>query len=404
MTAGTLPGYHVITKPIGPICNLDCSYCFYLKKEDLYSNNRRWRMSPEVLESYIRQYIESQQVPEISFTWQGGEPTLLGVDFFRQVVKLQSRYADGKSISNAFQTNGVLLNPEWGEFLAEHSFLVGLSIDGPEDLHDKYRVDKGGKPSFLKVMKGLEVLRGHQVEFNTLTVVNRANSEQPERVYEFLKSIGSQVHQYIPLVERDERTKEIAERSVRPEDFGRFLIGVFDRWVQQDVGRTFVQLFEISLQSWLGLPAGLCFFRETCGASLAVEHNGDVYSCDHYVDGPNLLGNLMENPMESLVNSAQQRLFGQDKRDTLPGYCRDCDVRFACHGECPKNRFMTTPEGEAGLNYLCAGYKAYFHHVAPYMKFMATCLRRGMSPLPVMEMARVQMVDDRSLTQQGLGS
>ncbi len=388
MTSETLPGYHVITKPIGPICNLDCTYCFYLKKEDLYSGNRKWRMSPEVLESYVRQYIESQQVSEISFTWQGGEPTLLGVDFFRRVVELQRRYAGGKAISNAFQTNGVLLNEEWGEFLAENHFLVGLSIDGPEELHDRYRVDKGGKPSFAKVMKGLDVLLRHKAEFNTLTVVNRANSQQPVEVYEFLKSIGSRVHQYIPLVEREEATGEVAEWSVLPEDFGRFMIGIFDRWVRSDVGQTFVQLFEVSLQSWLGMPAGLCFFRETCGASLAVEHNGDVYSCDHFVDGPNLLGNLMENPMASLVNSPSQVDFGRAKRDTLPQFCRECDVRFACHGECPKNRFLTTPDGEPGLNYLCAGYKAYFHHVAPYMKFMAMCLRRGMSPLPVMEMAR----------------
>ncbi len=390
MSLDTLPGYHVITKPIGPICNLDCSYCFYLDKEKMYSGNRQWRMSPEVLENYIRQYIESQRVPEVSFTWQGGEPTLLGVDFFRRVVELQARYANGKQISNAFQTNGVLLNDEWGEFLAESGFLVGLSIDGPEDLHDRYRVDKGGKPSFAKVMKGLDVLLRHQVEFNTLTVVNRANSQHPERVYEFLKSIGSRVHQYIPLVERIEGSDEMAEWSVQPEDFGRFLISIFDEWVRNDVGQIYVQLFEVSLQSWLGMPAGLCFFRETCGASLAVEHNGDVYSCDHFVDGPNLLGNLMENPMESLVNSSAQVAFGKAKRDELPKMCRDCDVRFACHGECPKNRFLTTPDGEPGLNYLCAGYMAYFHHVAPYMKFMAMCLRRGLSPASVMEMARNQ--------------
>ena len=390
MSSEGLAGYHVITKPIGPICNLDCSYCFYLDKEKMYAGNRQWRMSPEVLESYIRQYIESQRVPEISFTWQGGEPTLLGVDYFRQVVELQSRYANGKTITNAFQTNGVLLNDEWGEFLAESGFLVGLSIDGPEELHDRYRVDKGGKPSFAKVMKGLDILLRHKVEFNTLTVVNRANSQHPERVYEFLKSIGSRVHQYIPLVERVEGSDEMAEWSVQPEDFGRFLVSIFDQWVRNDVGQIYVQLFEVSLQSWLGMPAGLCFFRETCGASLAVEHNGDVYSCDHFVDGPNLLGNLMENPMESLVNSSSQVAFGRAKRDELPRMCRECDVRFACHGECPKNRFLTTPDGEAGLNYLCAGYKSYFHHVAPYMKFMAMCIRRGLSPVSVMEMARLQ--------------
>lgn len=390
MSLETLPGYHIITKPIGPICNLDCSYCFYLKKEDLYAGNRNWRMSPEVLESYVRQYIESQKVQEVTFTWQGGEPTLLGIDFFRRAVELQHRYAGAKTISNAFQTNGVLLNDEWGEFFAENRFLIGLSIDGPEELHDRYRIDKGGKPSFAKVMRGLDVLLRHKVEFNTLTVVNRANSLHPEKVYDFLKSIGSRVHQYIPLVERDEATGEMAEWSVQAEDFGRFLIGIFDQWVKSDVGQTFVQLFEVSLQSWLGMPAGLCFFRETCGASLAVEHNGDVYACDHYVDPPNLLGNLMENPLEALVNSEPQKAFGRAKRDTLPTYCQQCDVRFACQGECPKNRFITTPDGEPGLNYLCAGYKAYFHHVAPYMKFMAMCLRRGMSPLPVMEMARRQ--------------
>ena len=388
MSRSALPGYHVITKPIGPLCNLDCSYCFYLKKEDLYSGNRQWKMSPEVLESYIQQYIESQQVSEVGFTWQGGEPTLLGVDFFRRVVELQRRFANGKTITNAFQTNGVLLNDEWGEFLAENSFLIGLSIDGPEELHDRYRVDKGGKPTFHKVKRGLDVLLRHAVEFNTLTVVNRANSQHPEDVYEFMKSLGSRVHQYIPLVERDEKSGELAPWSVLAEDFGRFMTGIFDRWVAQDVGKIFVQLFEVSLQSWLGIPAGLCFFRETCGAVLAVEHNGDVYSCDHFVNEPNLLGNLMDNPMAALVNSEPQAAFGMAKRDTLPQFCRDCDVRFACHGECPKNRFLTTPDGEPGLNYLCAGYKIYFHHIAPYMKFMANCLRRGMSPLPVMEMAR----------------
>lgn len=388
MSRSALPGYHVITKPIGPLCNLDCSYCFYLKKEDLYSGNRQWKMSPEVLESYIQQYIESQQVSEVGFTWQGGEPTLLGVDFFRRVVELQRRFANGKTITNAFQTNGVLLNDEWGEFLAENSFLIGLSIDGPEDLHDRYRVDKGGKPTFHKVKRGLDVLLRHGVEFNTLTVVNRANSQHPEDVYEFMKSLGSRVHQYIPLVERDENSGELAPWSVLPEDFGSFMTKIFDRWVAHDVGQIFVQLFEVSLQSWLGIPAGLCFFRETCGAVLAVEHNGDVYSCDHFVNEPNLLGNLMDNPMAALVNSEPQAAFGMAKRDTLPQFCRDCDVRFACHGECPKNRFLTTPDGEPGLNYLCAGYKIYFHHIAPYMKFMANCLRRGMSPLPVMEMAR----------------
>lgn len=395
MSRPTLPGYHIIAKPIGPLCNLDCSYCFYLKKEKLYPGKHNWRMQPEVLESYVRQYIESQSVPEIWFTWQGGEPTLLGLDFFRRAVELQQQYANGKQIRNAFQTNGVLLNDEWCEFFSEHEFLVGISIDGPEDLHDHYRVDKGGGPSFAKVLRGLKFLQKHKVEFNTLTVVNKRNSQEPLAVYRFLKEIGSTVLQFIPIVERDAEDGSLAEWTVDPDDYGQFLISIFDEWVKKDVGKTFVQLFEVALESWVGIPQSLCFFRETCGEALAVEHNGDVYSCDHFVEPDFRLGNLMEDPLGTLVNSDQQHEFGQAKRDALPEYCKQCEVRFACNGECPKNRFETTPDGDPGLNYLCRGYRSFYNHIDPYMKFMVACLKQRRSPAAVMEFAkaRAQVAD-----------
>ena len=388
-----------MTKPMGPLCNLDCKYCFYLEKEKLYPRDTNWAMPPEVLESFIRQHIESHSVPEVLFAWQGGEPTLLGVDYFRKVVELQKTYANGKVIKNAFQTNGVLLDDVWCEFFHQHQFLIGLSIDGPQPLHDHYRVDRGGQPSFKKVMRGLEALKRGKVEFNTLTVVNRANQDQGLEVYRFLKEIGSMVMQFIPLVDRltdepdplklvlPERSGSLAEWSVEPEAYGDFLCAIFDEWVRHDVGKHYVQLFDVSLEAWMGIPSSLCWFRDVCGAALALEHNGDLYSCDHYVYPENRLGNIMDEPLASLVNSERQRQFGQDKRDTLPGYCRECDVRFACHGECPKRRFAKTPNGEDGLNYLCAGYKRFFRHVDPYMRFMAAMLRRRQSPAHVMSLA-----------------
>jgi serine-type anaerobic sulfatase-maturating enzyme len=394
-----------MTKPVGPLCNLDCKYCFYLEKENLYPRKTDWRMPDDVLESYIRQYIEAQDGELISFAWQGGEPTLLGVDYFRRVVELQEKYANGKGIENAFQTNGVLLDDSWGEFLAENKFLVGLSIDGPRELHDFYRVDKGGQPSFDHVMRGRGFLKKHGVEFNTLTVVNRKNSRRPLEVYRFLKEIGSGFMQFIPIVERiaekpdshglvlpgpaHEGKAKVSEWSVDAQQFGKFLCAIFDEWVRQDVGRYFVQIFDVALESWLGIPQGLCVFRETCGSAMAIEHNGDLYSCDHYVYPEHRLGNIMEQPIESLVSSPQQRKFGLDKRDSLPRYCRECDVRFACNGECPKHRFIRTPDGEAGLNYLCAGYKLFFKHIDPCMRFMADQIRRQRAPANVMEWIRV---------------
>ncbi len=393
-----------MSKPVGPICNLDCKYCFYLEKENLYPGQSSWAMPDDVLETYVHQYIEAQPSPVVSFAWQGGEPTLLGVDFFRKVAQLQQRYADGKRIENAFQTNGILLDDAWGEFLAENHYLVGLSVDGPRELHDCYRVDKGGQPSFARVMRGLEVLKKHRVEFNTLTVVHRKNSRRPLEVYRFLKEAGSRFMQFIPIVERVaarpdaqglvligpsyQQESQVSEWSVEPLEFGRFLCAIFDEWVREDVGRTFVQMFDVALESWMGMGQSLCVFRETCGAALALEHNGDLYSCDHYVYPENRLGNILAEPLAALAASAQQRAFGEAKRDELPRYCRECEVRFACNGECPKHRFIRTPDGEAGLNYLCAGYKLFFKHVDPHMRFMAEELRHERPPANVMEWVR----------------
>ncbi len=392
--------FHVMAKPTGPICNLDCRYCFYLEKENLYGQKRDWAMPDPVLESYISQFITAQDTPVITFAWQGGEPTLLGVNFFRKVVAIQQRYANGKKIENAFQTNGVLLDDAWGEFLAENNFLIGISIDGPAELHDFYRVDKGGAPSFERVMRGLRYLKKHRVEFNALTVVNRRNSQHPLRVYRFLKGIGAQFMQFIPIVERvaksanpdglvliaprDPHIADVSDWSVEPRQYGFFLCEIFDEWVRKDVGQHYVQIFDVALESWMGLIPSLCVFRPTCGAAMALEHNGDLYSCDHYVYPENKLGNILEQPLQALVNSPQQRAFGLDKRDSLPRYCRECEVRFACNGECPKHRFISTPDGEPGLNYLCAGYKLFFKHIDPYMKFMANELRHQRPPANVM--------------------
>ncbi len=406
------PGFHVLAKPIGPICNLDCKYCFYLEKEVLYPQASKWAMREDVLESYIRQYIEAQPGEAVGFAWQGGEPTLLGVEYFRRVVELERKYAGGKRIGNAFQTNGVLLDDEWARFLKDENFLVGISIDGPRDLHDAYRVDKGGKPTFDRVMRGMEVLQRNGVEFNTLTTVNRANASAPLEVYRFLRANGSGFMQFIPIAERASQgatadglvlispqfqgAAEVTPWSVEPLQFGRFLCAIFDEWVRRDVGKCFVQLFDVCLEMWAGMEASLCIFRRQCGAAMAIEHTGDLYSCDHYVYPENRLGNIMERGLAELAHGGQQHAFGEAKETTLPRYCRECSVRFACNGECPKHRFATTPDGEPGLNYLCAGYKRFFEHVDPYMRFMAAELKAERPPANVMrwvaaEDARVAM-------------
>ena len=397
--------FHIMAKPHGAICNLDCTYCYYLEKENLYAGSGRdFRMSSEVLETYICQYIQSQPAQRVSFAWQGGEPTLLGIPFFERVVELQKKHAGGKAVDNAFQTNGTLLDDAWGEFLARHNFLIGISIDGPEEIHDAYRVDKGGKPTFARVMRGLGILKKHGVQFNTLTVINRKNSYFPKQVYRFLKEIGSKYLQFIPVVEQvakepnanglvllkpySRQPTVVSDWSVEPLQFGRFLQEIFDDWVTRDVGQIFVQVFDVALESWYGAPQSLCVFAPTCGSALALEHNGDLYSCDHFVYPDNRLGNIMQTAMTNLVNSSQQTRFGNAKETGLPSDCRQCDVRFACNGECPKHRFTQTASGEYGLNYLCAGYKHFFHHIDPYMRFMAEELRNDGAPARVMEWAR----------------
>jgi len=397
----TIEPFHIMAKPIGPICNLDCDYCFYLEKQNLYPQKSDFRMSIETLESFIKQYLESQPGNQVVFAWQGGEPTLLGVEYFRKVVEFQHKYGPDKQIENAFQTNGVLLDDDWCSFFRENKFLIGLSIDGPKEFQNRYRLNKGRMGSFNQVMKGLDYLKKYNVEFNTLTVVQKHNSYYPLEVYNFLKEIGSRFMQFIPIVERisSEPDKDglqliapdykndaqVSEWSVEAVQFGNFLSGIFDEWVHNDVGQYYVQIFDIALEAWSGMEPSLCVFQKTCGKAMAIEHNGDLYSCDHYVFPENKLGNIMDNLLASLVENKQQEKFGQDKLDTLPQYCKNCEVRFICNGECPKHRFNTTPVGEEGLNYLCAGYKQFFNHIDPYMHFMATELKNKRPPGNVME-------------------
>ncbi len=393
--SGAPPAFHLLAKPTGAACNLDCAYCFFLDKEVLYPGSK-FRMSETMLEQYIRQLIESHQTDAVNIAWQGGEPTLMGLDFFRRAMALVEKYRrPGMTFLHTIQTNGTLLDDEWADFFKEHDFLIGISLDGPRQLHDIYRLDKGGKPTFDKVMRGLRLLQKYGVEYNVLTTINRVNADYPLDVYRFLRDdAGTTWMQFIPVVERVnadgltlyQEGTTVSERSVLPEQFGRFLSTIFDEWVQHDVGSVFVQTFEATLRNWLGMPtSGMCVFNETCGTGLAIEHNGDLYSCDHFVEPNYLLGNIDKEHMIELVASPQQLKFGLDKRDSLPRYCLECDVRFACHGECPKNRFILTPDGESGLNYLCAGFKGFFHHVSFPMKIMSGLIRRGREAKEVME-------------------
>ncbi len=401
----TLPtAFHVMAKPIGPICNLDCTYCYYLEKKNLYRERKNFKMSEEVLEAYIRQMIEGQEVGEILFVWQGGEPTMMGLDFYEKAIELQKIYAGEKKISNSFQTNGTLLTADWCKFFKKHNFLVGISIDGPADLHDKYRKYRNGNPSYSQVMKGIKLLRRFQVEFNTLTVVNNINVKYPLEVYNFLKKIGSGFIQFIPIVERiaydvepDElalvapeysNEAKVSPWSVNPIKYGKFLSQIFDEWVLTDVGKYYVQIFDVTLANWVGAPPGLCVFGETCGFATALEHNGDLYACDHYVYEENFLGNILDTPIVKLIQLAEQKKFGYDKRDKLPTVCIMCEYRFACHGECPKNRVAKTAENQEGLNYLCEGLKHYFGHVHPFMDFMSEELKNKRPPANVMNWAK----------------
>jgi uncharacterized protein len=384
--------FHVLLKPRGAICNLDCKYCFFLSKERLFPGSQ-FRMSDAMLDDYTRQHMAAHDVPEVTFAWQGGEPTLMGLDFFKRAVELQQKYRKpGTRILNTIQTNATTLNDDWCRFFHEQQFLLGVSLDGPRALHDAYRVDKGGSPTFDRVMTGIALVKKHHVDFNILTTVNAANADHGLDVYRFLRDeVGAAFVQFIPIVERDNATgfqegEHVTERSVTGRQYGRFLIEVFDEWVRRDVGKVFVQLFDIALGVWLGEPSALCVFAETCGGALALEHNGDLFSCDHFVEPRHRLGNVTEKPLADLVGSPQQRQFGLNKRDTLPRYCRECEVRFICNGGCPKDRILTTPDGEPGLNYLCEGFKAFFTHIDRPMKIMANLIMHRRPPSEIMAM------------------
>jgi uncharacterized protein len=397
MTNDTIPPrIHVLAKPTGSTCNLQCAYCFYLKKEALYPGSR-FRMSDEVLENYISQLIASHRTDQVTVAWQGGEPTLMGVDFYRRAIALQEKHRrPGMTFENTLQTNGTLLNDEWCEFFRENNFLIGISIDGPRELHDTYRVNRAGEPTFDRVMRGLRLLQKHNVEYNILVTVNRLNADHPLEVYKFFRDeVQTSWLQFIPVIERlsegqvtaFQKGSTVSSRSVRPEQWGNFLTTIFDEWVRKDVGKIFVQTFEAAVRSWLNLlSSGMCIFDPTCGHGLALEHNGDLYACDHFVEPKYLLGNILQTLMTELAGSDRQKKFGRDKLDRLPRYCRDCEVRFACHGECPKNRFLTTPDGEPGLNYLCAGYKSFFNHADRSLKILAGLIQRRLPATKIMDL------------------
>jgi uncharacterized protein len=369
--------FQVFTKPIGSICNLDCHYCYYLKKEHLYPEGESFRMPDETLEEYIVQHIEASPEKAIRFSWHGGEPTVLGLDFFRKIVALQRKHQPpDRRITNGIQTNGTLLDNEWCRFLAAEGFAVGLSLDGPREMHDRYRVTKEGKPTHEQTMRGYELLQRHRVYTDILCVVNAHNVRHPHRVYRFLKQINAQHISFLPMVEPQPDSGGVTPITVPAGAWGRFLCTIFDEWKEQDIGRVKVQIFEEATRTAFNQEHSLCIFRPTCGDIPVVEHNGDFYSCDHFVDERHRLGNISETPLVELLESPAQRAFGRVKLETLPGYCRECRVRSMCNGECPKNRFLKTPDGESGQNYLCEGYKRFFTHCQPFVSEVATLWRR----------------------------
>lgn len=392
---------YIMTKAAGSSCNLACKYCYYLEKNNLYKDiqaDNRFVLTDELLEKFIRMYIESQTTPQIQFCWHGGESLMRPISFYRKVVELQKKYSQGRIIDNALQTNGTLLNDEWCRFFKDNNWLVGVSIDGPQEFHDEYRKTKAGAPSFRKVMHGIELLRKHGVEWNALAVVNDFNGDYPLEFYHFFKEMECRYIQFTPIVERiiprkdgrylaspmDGRDVPLADFSVSPEQWGDFLCAIFDEWVRNDVGRYFIQIFDATLANWIGEQPGVCSMAKTCGHAGVMEYNGDVYSCDHFVFPEYKLGNIRTNTLIEMMYGDRQQKFGNDKFEKLPTQCRMCKYLFACNGECPKNRFAITADGEPGLNYLCAGYHRYFEHVAPYMDFMADELKNRRSPANVM--------------------
>lgn len=404
--------FHLMLKPAGSLCNLDCNYCYYLDKAEIYGG-REPRMSPEMLETVIRKYIEANDVPEVQFNWHGGEPTLLGLDFYRKAVELEKKYAGDKQVFNTLQTNGTLLDAEWARFLRENDFLVGVSIDGPRDIHDRYRKDKGARPTFDKVIEGIRILSGEGVRFNTMSTVNHASRGRGLEVYQFLKSLGGLYQQYMPVVEhvkyplgpKGEQNRKARPYIVAPEThgaqlapwsvdslaFGKFMTDIFDYWVCNDVGQCFVGLFDATLACWCGVKPGTCVFGQTCGENAIIEHNGDIYPCDHFVYPDRLLGNIAQSDIANLMDSEKMLKFGIDKRNSLPRKCRACRWLFACNGECPKHRFNLSEKGETGLNALCEGYTHYFSHVAPYMDKMKELLLTRRAPATIIPWARMRL-------------
>lgn len=390
---------YVMTKPAGASCNLACEYCYYLEKLQLYRHDARHVMSDEMLGRFVKQYIESQTMQQVLFCWHGGETFMRPLSFYEKVVRLQRQYAQGRQIDNVIQTNGTMIDDRWAQFFHDQGWLVGVSIDGPEEFHDEYRRNKAGRPSWRQVMRGINCLNKHQVEWNAMAVVNDFNADYPLDFYQFFKDIGCHYLQFTPIVERisthpdgrhlasmaDDVQAELADFSVTPEQWGHFLCTVFDQWVRNDVGSTFVQLFDTTLANWMGMDGSLCTMARECGHAGVMEYNGDVYSCDHFVFPEYKLGNICDNTLTEMMYSERQRAFGQNKYRSLPQQCKSCQYLFACHGECPKNRFSETAQGEPGLNYLCQGYYRFFEHVAPYMDFMKRELTAHRPPSNVME-------------------
>ncbi|MBD5163555.1 MAG: anaerobic sulfatase-maturation protein [Bacteroidales bacterium] len=384
---------YLMAKGAGAACNMACEYCYYLEKAGLTPDVKRTYMSDATLEEFTRQYIQSQSMDSVLFTWHGGEALLRPIEFYRRALEFQRRYAGGRHIENCIQTNGILLNDDWCRFFKENNWLVGISIDGPEEFHDEYRRSRDRSASFQRVMRGINLLRKHGVEWNAMAVVNDYNADFPEEFYDFFKSIDCKYLQFTPIVERKEQGRlasgrdtagELCNFSVTPEQWGEFLCRVFDRWVREDVGRVFVQLFDATLANWVGVEPGICTMSRTCGHAGVVEFNGDVYGCDHFVFPEFKLGNIHTHSIVEMMTSPRQVEFGRAKESALPDQCKQCDVEFACHGECPKNRFAVTSNGQPGLNYLCEGYRRFFRHVRPYMDYMAEQLRREQPPANIM--------------------
>ena len=398
----------IMAKPAGATCNLACDYCYYLEKKNLYPKAGSHLMSEALLEKFIREYIESQLTPRVLFTWHGGETLMRPLSFYQRAVALQQQYANGRGIDNCIQTNGTLLTDEWCDFFQRHNWLVGISIDGPEEFHDEYRRNRLDQPSFAKVMRGIQLLKKHGVEWNAMAVVNDYNADYPLEFYRFFKALDCHYIQFTPIVERISRQadgrhlatplqadEQLADFSVTPEQWGKFLCTIFDEWVRQDVGNYFIQLFDSTLANWIGLEPGVCSMSKQCGHAAVMEFNGDVYSCDHYVFPEFKLGNIYESTLIEMIYSKRQQAFGLQKQRSLPQQCKACKYLFACNGECPKNRFTTTDSGESGLNYLCKGYYRFFHHVEPYMNFMKRELEAQRAPANIMDAIRKGDIDTR---------